>query len=78
MTPFSVKEVRAYPAEIDKVRASLFLVEHNLKVAMSLMGRIYLMGKAHIAFAGTETELEALPEIRETFAKRHVLQRFLG
>jgi branched-chain amino acid transport system ATP-binding protein len=42
-------------------------VEHNLKVAMSLADRIYLMGKAQLAFTGTVEELEAQPEIREKY-----------
>ncbi|HSR10663.1 MAG TPA: hypothetical protein VLS90_04405 [Thermodesulfobacteriota bacterium] len=43
------------------------LVEHNLKVAMSLATRIYLMGKAHVGFSGTPEELEAQPAIREKY-----------
>jgi branched-chain amino acid transport system ATP-binding protein len=39
----------------------------NLKVAMSLSHRLYLMGKAHLAFSGTVAELDARPDIREKF-----------
>jgi branched-chain amino acid transport system ATP-binding protein len=34
---------------------------------MSLANRVYLMGKAHIGFAGTTEELGAHPEIREKY-----------
>jgi len=36
-------------------------------VAMSLANRIYLMGKAHIGFSGTVSELQAHPEIKEKY-----------
>jgi branched-chain amino acid transport system ATP-binding protein len=39
-------------------------VEHNLKVALSLAHRVYLMGKAHVAFTGA---LNAKPEIRARY-----------
>jgi len=67
LSPLLVKEVRDMVAEINKVGVSILLVEHNLKVAMSLANRIYLMGKAHIGFAGDVQELEAKPEIREKY-----------
>jgi len=67
LSPLLVKEVRDMVADINKVGVSILLVEHNLKVAMSLANRIYLMGKAHIGFAGDVQELEAKPEIREKY-----------
>ncbi|MBW2149335.1 MAG: ABC transporter ATP-binding protein [Deltaproteobacteria bacterium] len=67
LSPFLVKEVRDMVADINKVGVSILLVEHNLKVAISLAHRIYLMGKAHIGFSGNVQELEAKPEIREKY-----------
>jgi len=67
LSPLLVKEVRDMVADINKVGVSILLVEHNLKVAMSLANRIYLMGKAHIGFAGNVQDLEAKPEIREKY-----------
>ncbi|MBW1706949.1 MAG: ABC transporter ATP-binding protein [Deltaproteobacteria bacterium] len=64
LSPLLVKEVRDMVAGINKVGVSILLVEHNLKVALSLAGRVYLMGKAHIGFTGNVQELEAQPEIR--------------
>jgi branched-chain amino acid transport system ATP-binding protein len=46
---------------------SILLVEHNLKVAMSLAHRVYLMGKAHVGFSGSVEELNARPEIRARY-----------
>jgi len=67
LSPLLVKEVRDMVAGINKVGVSILLVEHNLKVAMSLANRVYLMGKAHIGFTGNVQELEAQPEIREKY-----------
>jgi branched-chain amino acid transport system ATP-binding protein len=36
-------------------------------VAISLANRVYLMGKAHIGFAGTTEELKANPQVREKY-----------
>ena len=67
LAPLLVKEVRDILADINKTGVTILLVEHNLKVAMSLSDRLYLMGKAFLAFAGTIEELDAQPEIREKY-----------
>ncbi len=67
LAPLLVNEVRDMVAGINQVGVSILLVEHNLKVAMSLADRVYLMGKAHIGFAGDVQDLEARPEIREKY-----------
>ncbi|MBW2142355.1 MAG: ABC transporter ATP-binding protein [Deltaproteobacteria bacterium] len=67
LAPILVQEVREVLDDINKAGMSILLVEHNLKVAMSLADRIYLMGKAHIGFAGSVEELENQPEIREKY-----------
>jgi len=67
LSPLLVKEVRDMIADINKAGVSILLVEHNLKVAMSLAHRIYLMGKAYLAFTGTVEDLDAQPEIREKY-----------
>jgi branched-chain amino acid transport system ATP-binding protein len=67
LSPIMVKEVRDVLAEINKAGVSILLVEHNLKVAMSLAHRLYLMGKAHVGFTGTVDELKANPQAREKY-----------
>ena len=67
LSPVMVKEVRDVLAEISKSGISILLVEHNLKVAMSLADRVYLMGKAHLGFTGTVAELDANPEMRAKY-----------
>jgi branched-chain amino acid transport system ATP-binding protein len=67
LAPLVVAEVRDVLAEINQAGVSILLVEHNLKVAMSLAHRVYLMGKAHVGFSGTIAELAARPEIRARY-----------
>lgn len=67
LSPVMVKEVRDVLKEISNSGISILLVEHNLKVAMSLADRVYLMGKAHLGFTGTIADLDANPEMREKY-----------
>ena len=67
LAPFLVKEVRDMLEDINKTGVSTLLVEHNLKVALSLAQRLYIMKKAEMAFTGTVEELEAQPEIKEKY-----------
>jgi branched-chain amino acid transport system ATP-binding protein len=68
LAPLMVMEVRDILEELNtKVGVSILLVEHNVQVAMSLANRIYLMGKAHIGFAGSREELEANTEVRAKY-----------
>jgi branched-chain amino acid transport system ATP-binding protein len=68
LAPLLVREVRNILEEINKkAGVSILLVEHNIKVAMSLASRVYLMGKAHIGFSGTVEELNAQPEVKAKY-----------
>jgi branched-chain amino acid transport system ATP-binding protein len=67
LAPVMVQEVRDVLAEINTADVSILLIEHNLKVALSLANRVYLMGKAHLGFTGTVEELEAQPEIKAKY-----------
>jgi branched-chain amino acid transport system ATP-binding protein len=67
LAPLLVMEVRDMLEGIHKVGVSILLVEHNIKGALSLASRVYLMGKAHIGFAGTPAELEAQPETKSKY-----------
>lgn len=67
LAPVMVKEVRDVLADINKTGVSILLIEHNLKVALSLAKRVYLMGKAHLGFTGTVEDLEAKPEIKAKY-----------
>jgi branched-chain amino acid transport system ATP-binding protein len=67
LAPVMVQEVRDILKQINSAEVSILLVEHNLKVAMSLADRVYLMGKAHLGFTGTKAELEARPDIQAKY-----------
>ncbi len=67
LAPLLVREVRDMLEDIKKTGVAILLVEHNLKVALSLAERLYIMKKAEVAFTGTAEELEAHPDIREKY-----------
>jgi branched-chain amino acid transport system ATP-binding protein len=67
LAPLMVREVRNVLEEINKAGVSILLVEHNLKVALSLASRVYLMGKAHIGFKGSVEELRDNRQVREKY-----------
>jgi branched-chain amino acid transport system ATP-binding protein len=67
LAPIMVQEVRNVLAEINQAGVSILLVEHNLKVALSLATRVYLMGKAHIGYSCTTEELKNNAEIRSKY-----------
>lgn len=67
LAPIMVQEVRNVLAEINKAGVSILLVEHNLKVALSLATRVYLMGKGHIGYSGTTQELRDNNEARTKY-----------
>jgi branched-chain amino acid transport system ATP-binding protein len=67
LAPLMVQEVRNVLAEINKAGVSILLVEHNLKVALALSSRVYLMGKAHIGYNGSVEELKNNNEVRAKY-----------
>jgi branched-chain amino acid transport system ATP-binding protein len=67
LAPVMVKEVRDVLAQINHAGVSILLVEHNLKVALSLASRVFLMGKGHVGFTGTVEELESRSDIRRKY-----------
>ena len=67
LAPLLVKEVRDVLFDINKAGVSILLVEHNLKVALSLANRVYLMGKSHIGYKGTVEELSENRAAREKY-----------
>lgn len=67
LSPIMVKAVRDVLKQIKSSGISILLVEHNLKVALSVADRVYLMGKAHIGYSGTAKELDADAEVRKKY-----------
>ncbi len=67
LSPIMVKEVRDVLRKISQSGISILLVEHNLKMAMSVATRVYLMAKAHLGYTGTVAELAANAEVRAKY-----------
>jgi branched-chain amino acid transport system ATP-binding protein len=67
LSPIMVKEVRDVLRKISRSGIAILLVEHNLKVAMSVATRVYLMAKAHLGYTGTVDELAANAEVRAKY-----------
>lgn len=67
LAPLMVAEVQNVLSDINKAGVSILLVEHNLKMALSLANRVCLMGKGHIGYEGTSEDLKENNEIREKY-----------
>lgn len=67
LSPIMVQEVRNVLAEINRAGVSVLLVEHNLKVALSLAGRVYLMSKACIGCQASSVEVRDNHELRAQY-----------
>jgi branched-chain amino acid transport system ATP-binding protein len=67
LSPIMVQEVRNVLADINKAGVSVLLVEHNLKVALSLASRVYLMSKACIGCEARATEVRDNHELRAKY-----------
>jgi len=67
LSPIMVQEVRNVLAEVNKAGVSVLLVEHNLKVALSLAYRVYLMSKARIGCEATAAKVKDNHDLRAKY-----------
>lgn len=68
LAPIMVQEVARVLGEISKESGvAILMVEHNLKVALSLAHRVYLMGKAQVGYSGTVQDLRNNDEVRQKY-----------
>ncbi len=67
LSPIMVETVKNILLEVSGAGASILLVEHNFRLAISLSRRVYVMGKAHIGFSGSAEELKESPGIIEKY-----------
>ncbi|MFW5834760.1 MAG: ABC transporter ATP-binding protein [Pseudomonadota bacterium] len=61
--PIMVAEIRRTIQSINRSGVSILLVEQNVKTALRICQRTYLMEKGRIAHVGTSADLRARPEI---------------
>ncbi len=67
LAPLIVETVEQVIRVIHQQGIPILLVEQNMRVAMRLAGRIYVISKGKIVFQGTCQELQEAQEIREKY-----------
>jgi branched-chain amino acid transport system ATP-binding protein len=67
LAPKIVETVEQVIQDIHRHGIPILLVEQNMRVALRLAGRIYVISKGKIVFQGTSQELREAPEIREKY-----------
>jgi branched-chain amino acid transport system ATP-binding protein len=67
LAPLIVATVEQVIQDIHKHDIPVLLVEQNMRVALRLAGRIYVISKGKIMFQGTREELKGAHEIREKY-----------
>lgn len=67
LAPLIVKTVERVIQDIHQHNIPILLVEQNMRVALRLAGRIYVMSKGKIVFQGTSQELKEAHEVREKY-----------
>lgn len=67
LAPKIVETVEQVIQDIHRHGTPILLVEQNMRVALRLAGRIYVISKGKIVFQGTSPELKEAHEIREKY-----------
>ncbi len=67
LAPLIVKVVEQVIRDIYLQGIPILLVEQNMRVALRLAGRIYVISKGTIVFQGTCEELKRADDIREKY-----------
>lgn len=67
LAPKIVEAVEQVIRDIHQHEIPILLVEQNMKVALRLAGRIYVMSKGNVVFHGTTEDLKANKAVREKY-----------
>jgi len=67
LAPKIVATVEQVVQDIYKYGVAILLVEQNMRVALRLASRIYVMSKGKIVFHGTAQELKEAEQIRRKY-----------
>jgi branched-chain amino acid transport system ATP-binding protein len=67
LAPLIVETVKQVILDIHNLGMAILLVEQNMKVALKVAGRFYVMSKGTIVFQGTAGEVEEAHEIRQKY-----------
>jgi branched-chain amino acid transport system ATP-binding protein len=65
--PKIVETVKRVVLDIHNLGTAILLVEQNMKVALKIAGRFYVMSKGTIVFQGTAREVQDAHEIRQKY-----------
>lgn len=67
LAPIIVAEVRETLARVKQTGTSILLVEQNVAMALALADTVVVLSQGRVQFNGTPAELEAQPEIKDTY-----------
>ncbi|MFN0263702.1 ABC transporter ATP-binding protein [Tepidamorphus sp. 3E244] len=67
LAPIIVDEVRDTLKEVKGTGTSILLVEQNVAMALALADRVVVLSQGMVQFTGTPAELEAQPQIKDTY-----------
>lgn len=67
LAPLIIQEVKRVILELKEMGLSIFLVEQNLPLALSVTDRVYVLAKGQIVYTGTPSELEKDEEVKSRY-----------
>lgn len=67
LAPIIVQEIARIIREIKETGVSILLAEQNVKLALEVADRHYVLDKGRVQFEGTRDELEANPQIMQSY-----------
>lgn len=67
LAPLIVRDIMRVCQELAEQGRTIVIVEQNVKAALSMANRCYLLNTGHIVFSGTSEELQQKPEITNRY-----------
>lgn len=67
LAPLIVRDIMKVCQELAEQGRTIVIVEQNVKAALSMANRCYLLNTGHIVFSGTSEELQQKPEITNRY-----------
>lgn len=67
LAPLIVRDIMNVCKELAAQGRTIVVVEQNVKAALSMASRCYMLNTGHIVFGGTTEELQAQPEIMNRY-----------
>jgi branched-chain amino acid transport system ATP-binding protein len=67
LAPVIVEDLVALCARLAEAGATIVIVEQDVRAALQLAKRVYVLNNGHVVFAGTREELQADPELTSRY-----------